>query len=225
MIKNYHNKSWLEKKYLTDKMSSVQISKLEGVGHCIILRWLHRFGIPVRTLNESHPEKFNFSKEFLLNEYWDNNKSFSEIANDIGCSISTVQNRFNQYDLPRRPAKCPIGEKNGNWKGGKNEDKDGYVHIMQSNHPRKKRYIPEHILVMERKLNRYLDKIERVHHNDGNKHNNEISNLKLFPTSSAHQIYESNVKLFCKQLLWGKIQTSNRNQLLDLFDNFIKEHR
>jgi len=47
----------------------------------------------------------------------------------------------------------------------------------------------EHRLVMEKHLGRILTKKEVVHHIDGNKSNNELDNLMLFPTKSIHTKY------------------------------------
>jgi hypothetical protein len=57
--------------------------------------------------------------------------------------------------------------------------------IVDDYHPRKKdrkggNYIFEHILVMEKKLGRFLENYEIVHHIDKNKQNNNIENLHLF---------------------------------------------
>lgn len=57
--------------------------------------------------------------------------------------------------------------------------------IVDDYHPRKKdrkggNYIFEHILVMEKKIGRFLEKHEIVHHIDKNKQNNNIENLYLF---------------------------------------------
>lgn len=67
------------------------------------------------------------------------------------------------------------------WKGGKIIDGYGYVKILSIGHPYKdnKGYVAEHRLVMEKKLGRYIDKWEVVHHLDHNKTNNHISNLIL----------------------------------------------
>lgn len=59
---------------------------------------------------------------------------------------------------------------------------EGYVLILKPDHPRaySGKYVPEHILVMEESLGRLLDpSIESVHHIDGDRQNNEISNLQL----------------------------------------------
>jgi hypothetical protein len=57
--------------------------------------------------------------------------------------------------------------------------------IVDDYHPRKKdrkggSYIFEHILVMEQKVGRFLEKHEIVHHIDKDKQNNNIENLHLF---------------------------------------------
>lgn len=60
--------------------------------------------------------------------------------------------------------------------------KEGYVWIHLPSHPNayNGRYVPAHILSMEKYLGRYLDPAnESVHHIDGDKSNNDISNLQL----------------------------------------------
>lgn len=59
---------------------------------------------------------------------------------------------------------------------------EGYIHIYRPEHPRayQGKYVPEHILVMEENLGRYLDtKNESVHHINGDHGDNELSNLQL----------------------------------------------
>ena len=60
-------------------------------------------------------------------------------------------------------------------------DKDGYFLIRRIDHSfcRKDGYVLEHRLVMEKKLGRYLDKNEIVHHINEIKNDNRIENLKL----------------------------------------------
>jgi len=81
------------------------------------------------------------------------------------------------------------GSESVNWKGGKSIDKRGYIYIKSPKHPlaNSRGYVFEHRLVMEKSLGRYLKIEEVVHHIDGNRFNNVINNLKLFPNQSIHK--------------------------------------
>jgi uncharacterized protein (DUF1330 family) len=72
------------------------------------------------------------------------------------------------------------------WKGGKTV-KDGYILIRVPNHPNthSNSYYPEHRLVMEKELGRYLDKEEVVHHVNGNKQDNRPENLVI----TTHELH------------------------------------
>jgi len=50
---------------------------------------------------------------------------------------------------------------------------------------------PLHRLIVEQILERELSNLEVVHHKDGNKLNNNIDNLWIFPNQSAHRKYHS----------------------------------
>lgn len=73
------------------------------------------------------------------------------------------------------------GDKNPNFKKGKHKNTNGYIRLSSRQY--------EHRAVMEAHIGRKLLKQEHVHHIDGDKSNNKISNLMLFPTNSAHQKY------------------------------------
>ncbi|MCZ2128575.1 MAG: HNH endonuclease [Anaerolineales bacterium] len=63
-----------------------------------------------------------------------------------------------------------------------------YIGIKLPEHPRAGNdgYVREHILVMEKHLNRPITKEEHVHHIDMDKFNNSIENLHLFSNQSNH---------------------------------------
>ena len=71
------------------------------------------------------------------------------------------------------------GSRNPRWKGGRRYFQ-GYYMVYVVNHPYAcKNYILEHRHIMERQLGRYLKPHEVVHHCNGKKHDNRLSNLAL----------------------------------------------
>ena len=83
-------------------------------------------------------------------------------------------------------------ENSANWKGGKRKTAKGYIQVLQKGHPRadKAGYVMEHILVWERETGIPVRPGFAIHHLDGNKQNNDISNLCLMKFS-AHSTYHN----------------------------------
>ena len=82
-------------------------------------------------------------------------------------------------------------EGNSNWRGGKYIDHHGYVHIVPpDNHPYRdvRGYVLEHRLVMEAKIKRFLERWEIVHHVNGNRQDNKIENLALYPNTHNQDV-------------------------------------
>jgi predicted nucleic acid-binding Zn ribbon protein len=70
--------------------------------------------------------------------------------------------------------------KNGNWRGGESVREDGYIQIRVNGKPKLK-----HRHLMELHLGRPLEDWELVHHENGDKTDNRIENLRIH-TSSTH---------------------------------------
>ena len=65
---------------------------------------------------------------------------------------------------------------------------NGYIMRLVSYHPHmtKRNYVAEHRLVVEKKLGRFLQPYEKIHHIDQNRSNNELSNLRLEGGQNLH---------------------------------------
>lgn len=94
-------------------------------------------------------------------------------------------------------SKARQGEKGSNWKGGRKKNKDGYVLILNKEHPKAERngcYIFEHVLVMEKHLNRYITDGEVVHHINGIKDDNRIENLQNMSLAEHIKLHHTGKK-------------------------------
>lgn len=226
-MKKYKQKDWLYNQYVIEKKSITKIAKENGWKRPTIEKWARKYNIPKRTLSEAqkinYPEYEKYrNKDWLKEKYEKEHKSFSQIAKEVGCSIATIQNMVKKFGIKSRPARPYSGKYNWKYIGG-SINKNGYKQTYIEN-GRRGKYRAEHLLAVEKKLKRKLKKEERVHHKDGNKHNNKIKNLQLFKNESTHQRYEHLISLFAKQLIWGDIDYENKKQIIKLFNTFVKKH-
>lgn len=84
------------------------------------------------------------------------------------------------------------GELNNRWKGGINYA-EGYRLVKKPVHPRAdhRGYVREHILVIEKIIDRALAENEEVHHINGIRHDNRPENLQLITHSNHSRLTNS----------------------------------
>ena len=74
------------------------------------------------------------------------------------------------------------GKEHHNWKNGTKKMLEGYILRKCPGHPfayKYGEYVPEHRLVMEDYLGRYLYPKEQIHHKNGIRNDNRIENLQI----------------------------------------------
>lgn len=113
--------------------------------------------------------------------------SLSEMSRQVGANRRHLKRFLDRYHIAYQEFRQE-GPNNPAWRGGRVIDQDGYVLVKQKGHPHADRhgYVREHRLVMERELGRYLDPSEIVHHNDGDRGNNDPANLEVFASNQEH---------------------------------------
>jgi hypothetical protein len=135
--------------------------------------------------------------EILTNiskEEWDERKRSIRIPPIPPCALcgnpDSIRTRKSKYFGWCRSCTMMYVSKNSE---GWTIDKDGYIRVGgHKDHPRcsTSGQVLEHILVMEKKLGRYLAPDERVHHHDRNPKNNEPENLELRTAATHHEDHE-----------------------------------
>lgn len=132
---------------------------------------------------------FSLEEKLSIRAYYELGTSQEAIAALWSVAPQTIARVLRELGVVCRPAGFQPAEHHHAWRGGKCLRSDGYVlQRITSESPffsmaQKKvdghSYILEHRLVMAVSLGRVLRDSETVHHIDGNKQNNALSNLQL----------------------------------------------
>lgn len=174
-----------EKELISDYLNGVSLKQLISKYKCgeVALRnTIKRNGITLRDHGGQRRRVTDDEAKEILNLY---KKGFpqSAIANQMKCGGSTVSRILTSYGLFVKGR--AFGENHGSWNGGVSKLKEGYV-LQKIYHTdpyismaRRSGYVPQHRYVMAKHLGRVLSKDESVHHIDGDRANNNISNLQL----------------------------------------------
>lgn len=169
---------------------AADIAREFGVGRHIVYKLLGRHGLQP-SKNQQYPvgkpkEASNLMampSEALAVRLYLSGLSQQQVAADLGVSQAWVSRQLTAAGVERRGHKR-AGAAHGAWKGGRIKV-DGYWRVwLAEDDPMRavadaSGYALEHRLMMSRHLGRPLRQTETVHHIDGDRGNNRISNLQL----------------------------------------------
>lgn len=188
MYEQLKDKNWLKEQYVDSLRSLQDMANEVGCHKATVARALKRNGIERRKRTSKYP--LLNDKAWLKKVYVEDGRTIQSIADEIGCAPGNVHSSLSALKIRTRSHKETFkrlyphgrnGPLHGQWKGGRMIS-NGYVFVYQPDHPStkgKRPYVQEHRLVMERSIGRYLEPYEVVHHLDGDRQNNDISNLEL----------------------------------------------
>lgn len=189
---NFFDKEKIIEMYKT--MSARDIAKRLNTKPQYVYRFLLYHNIPRRTKAEAliishkeHPRKiiiqkgyYNYehiSKEMIENLYIKKNLTITQMSKELNGSSNTIVKLMKRFGIDK---KVKTWNNNPNWKGGRMKERKRLL-IYSPDHPRKinGNYAYEYVLLMEKKLGRFLEKNEVVHHIDGDETNNSLDNLTI----------------------------------------------
>jgi hypothetical protein len=206
----YRDKVWLYEQYINQKKSTEEIAEICECDKSTICKWRNKFNI-----KKEKPKYQN--KEWLKDQYLNLKKTTPQIAKICNTTPTPIQYWLRKFNIEirnsseRHKGQVPWnkglkgylgGEKHYNWNGGRINSKEGYIYIHNSNHPHvtKRNYVFEHILIMEKEIERYLWRWEVIHHINEIKNDNRIENLFLCKNSSHHRKIHKQFTNICMEL-------------------------
>ena len=208
-MKLYQDKDFLYERYVKEKLTIPEISKLCNCSLSAISNNLKRNNIKIRTNAENvdlyslKNKKLYRDRAWLKKRYQTEKCSAIEIRKEINCSPEVLNRWLNKFNIKIRTIseaqkawhqknpKKRTGSKAPYWKGGRYK-KDGYVLVFMPEHPNSiDGYIAEHRLIMTKYLGRPLEKGEIVHHISGVRNDNKIENLELLIIKTHSRGYKN----------------------------------
>jgi transposase len=178
-------------------MSASQIAEKVGTTVNTVLSALRREGID--GFKRGQKFKFDEAKSSEVLALYKAGNSQQRIASQFGVSQPFIGRLLKRLGVPAYDRKPNMrSEDHGAWKGGRTTNRQGYVLVMPKETDEigaamvnGEGYVQEHRLAMAHELGRPLHQHETVHHIDGNRRNNKVSNLQLrFGKHGKHIAYE-----------------------------------
>ena len=156
-------------------------------------------------------DKIN-NKKWCKNQYLKQKKSLRQIRRETGLGINTVKRWFKYHNIKTRQddfivreQKSHKKEKHPKWKGQKRNNGYNYIYFPEHPNSGKAGYVSEHRLIISKILNRALTKNDIIHHLDGNRLNNNKTNLFVTIYPKHIKAHASLMKIGYKLYKKGKI--------------------
>lgn len=175
--------------------STYVLGRKYGVAGATVRDYLRRQGAVIRPARGSAKHIVPIDENRLRALLESKEYSIPEIADLLAVAVPTLERRMLILGLKSVRGRGSPMEKNYFWNGGRFVDVDGYVLVKCPGHPyaENRGYVREHRLVMEKKLGRFLEPTEVVHHKDRNPANNDPDNLEVYLNNSEHFLAEHSV--------------------------------
>ena len=144
------------------------------------------------------PKQHPIKLQQKMVDLFDSGLSATKIAKKLGLYTTSVTRVLKRYGIQMSDGK---GENHSGWKGGRGL-KSGYWTVYAPNHPRKlnNNRVFEHILVVEKKYGRFINKSEPIHHIDFDKTNNDSNNLLLCKSHKEHKKLHTELEMLAREL-------------------------
>ena len=104
-------------------------------------------------------EKIEITKELLIEKYWEENLSLTDIAKDIGWSRRHIYQCMKNFEIPRRKlSQSNKGSKNSQYKSGEFRNKQILIELIEKN--MSTREMADHLNISHSTLSRQLRKFD-----------------------------------------------------------------